>query len=82
MLLEDDFVRSRIHKVIFNAHDTFSAIGGLKIAKKDFGLNIDALSGVISGSPLLISELRGYSDIPVLNNMSPTSFKDILDIVL
>ena len=50
--------------------------------KDEFGYDIDALSGVISGSPLLISELRGYTDVPVINNMNPKSFKDLLEVVL
>ena len=82
MLLQDEYVKSRIHKIIFNAHDTFSAISGINILKDEFGYDADALSGVISGSPLLIQELRGYSSIPVINNMSPNSFKDILEIIV
>ena len=82
LLLENEAIKSRVYKLIFNAHDTFSAIGGINILKKDFGYEVDALSGVISGSPLLIEELRQYSDVPVFNNMSPNAFKDILEIIL
>ena len=82
MLLQDEYVKSRIGKLIFNAHDTFSAIGGLKILKQEFGYDVDAVSGVISGSPLLIKELSDYSSVPVINNMSPNAFKDWLDVIL
>lgn len=82
MLLQDEYVRSRIDKLIFNAHDTFSAIGGIKILQKDFGYDVDAVSGVISGSPLLIKELRDYSSVPVINNMSPNAFNDWLEVIL
>jgi len=81
-LLESDIVRNRIYKVLFNAHDTFSAIGGIKILKEELGYDIDALSGVLSGSPLLIKELQQYSSIPVINNMQSDSFKEILEVII
>jgi hypothetical protein len=37
-LLKSPDVRSRIHKLIFAAQDTFGAIGGLNILKKEFAL--------------------------------------------
>ena len=37
LLLRSPDVRSRIHKLIFAAHDTFGAIGGLNVLKNEFG---------------------------------------------
>lgn len=82
LLLQDDYVRSRIGKLIFNAHDTFSAIGGISLLKEEFGYEIDALSGIVSGSPLLINELREYSNVPVINNMNPAAFKEWVDVIV
>jgi hypothetical protein len=69
LLLKSPDVRSRIHKLIFAAHDTFGAIGGLNILKTEFGLVPDAISGVCSSSPLFLRELSEFTDIPVFNNI-------------
>jgi hypothetical protein len=69
LLLKSPDVRSRIHKLIFAAHDTFGAIGGLNILKNEFGLVPDAMSGVCSSSPLFLRELSEFTDIPVFNNI-------------
>jgi hypothetical protein len=69
LLLKSPDVRSRIHKLIFAAHDTFGAIGGLHILKQEFGLLPDAISGVCSSSPLVLRELAEFTDIPVFNNL-------------
>jgi hypothetical protein len=69
LLLKSPDVRSRIHKLIFAAHDTFGAIGGLNVLKTEFGLVPDAISGVCSSSPLFLRELSEFTDIPVFNNI-------------
>jgi hypothetical protein len=69
MLLRSVDVRSRIHKLIFAAQDTFGAIGGINILKDRFGLVPDAISGVCSSSPLVLRELSEFTDIPVFNNI-------------
>ncbi len=69
ILLKSEAVRSRIHRLVFAAHDTFGAIGGLNILKHEFGLVPDAISGVCSSSPLFLRELSAFTDIPVFNNM-------------
>jgi hypothetical protein len=69
LLLRSPDVRSRIHKLIFAAHDTFGAIGGLNVLKNEFGLIPDAISGVCSSSPLFLRELSEFTDIPVFNNI-------------
>lgn len=76
MLLMAEAVRSRIHKLIFAAHDSLGAIGGLAILKEKFNLVPDAISGCCSSSPLSIRELKEYTNIPIINNfnwqMQPT----------
>jgi hypothetical protein len=69
LLLKSEDVRSRIHRLIFAAHDTFGAIGGLNVLKHEFGLVPDAISGVCSSSPLFLRELSEFTDIPVFNNI-------------
>jgi hypothetical protein len=69
ILLKSEAVRSRIHRLVFSARDTFGAIGGLNILKHEFGLIPDAISGVCSSSPLFLRELSAFTDIPVFNNM-------------
>ena len=69
MLLKSPDVRSRIHRLVFAAHDAFSAIGGINTLKSEFDLAPDAISGVCSSSPLAIRELSQFTNIPVFNNM-------------
>jgi hypothetical protein len=68
MLLNSEDVRSRIHRLVFAAHDAFGAVGGIDVLKRRFGLVPDAISGVCSGSPLAIRELSEFTSIPVFNN--------------
>ncbi|MBN1257332.1 MAG: hypothetical protein JXA52_06465 [Planctomycetes bacterium] len=69
LLLKHEDIRSRIHKLIFCAQDTFGAIGGLKILRDEFALTPDAISGVCSSSPLGIRELQEYTDLPIFNSV-------------
>jgi len=69
MLLKSDFVKERIHKLIFSAKDAMGLIGGLKVLKDKFNLTPDAISGLCSSSPLQIRELSTHTDIPVFNSM-------------
>ncbi len=81
LLLKSEDVRSRIHKLIFAAHDTFGAIGGLNILKHEFGLIPDAISGVCSSSPLFLRELSEFTDIPVFNNID-CSLKQLSELLI
>ena len=69
ILLGSDDVRSRIHKLVFAAHDAFGAVGGIEVLKNRFNLVPDALSGVCSSSPLALRELSDFTSIPVFNNL-------------
>jgi hypothetical protein len=70
MLLRSGDVRTRIHKLVFSAHDAFGVVGGLRVLRESFGLDPDAISGVCSSSPLGIREFRSFTDIPVFNNVN------------
>jgi len=69
MLLRSEELRCRIHKLVFSAHDTFGAIGGLDVLRKTFDMVPDAISGVCSSSPLGVRELEAYTEIPIFNNI-------------
>lgn len=69
MLLEAEDVRKRIHKLIFCANDALGAIGGLDLLTGKMGLEPDAVSGVCSSSPLMLSEISRVVDVPVFNSM-------------
>jgi len=69
MLLASQEVQSRIHRLIFAAHDALGAIAGVDILRRRFGLKVDAISGLCSASPLAIEELRAFTDIPVVSNV-------------
>ena len=69
MLLRNEYVRSRIHRMVFSATDAFGAVGGLRILKEEFGLIPDAVSGRCTSSPLMIRELRERTNITVFNNV-------------
>jgi hypothetical protein len=71
MLLQNPWVRSRIHRLVFSAADVFGALGGIQVLRDRFDLAPDAISGRCSSSPLLVRELRDQSDIPVFNNARP-----------
>lgn len=81
MLLRNEYIRSRIHRLVFSANDAFGAIGGIRILKDEFGLTPDAVSGRCTSSPLMIRELRERTDIPVYNNVIP-DLKKLSEILL
>lgn len=69
MLLRNDYVRSRIFKLVFSASDAFGALGGLRILADEFDLTPDAISGRCTSSPLTIQELRHRASVHVYNNV-------------
>ena len=80
MLLNNETIKERIHKLIFSANSAFGAIGGISVLKEKYGLTPDAISGVCSSSPLSIRELKDFTNIPVVNNINP-NFKEFLEIL-
>lgn len=72
MLLHAKLVRRRIHRLIFAAADAAGAIGGLGVLEKVFGLEPDAVSGIMSSSPLAIREFNEFHNrVPVFDNLRP-----------
>lgn len=70
ILLNSDAVKSRIHRLIFAAHDAMGAISGIQILHEKFGLDPDAISGVCSSSPLAVEELEKFCNISTFDNMN------------
>jgi hypothetical protein len=68
-LLRHEYVRSRIHRLIFSAGDAFGAIGGVRVMEEEFGLRPDAISGRCSASPLIVRELQERTKVPVFDNV-------------
>ncbi len=62
-------VQERIHRLVFCGRDAFGCLGGIGILEERFGLTPDAISGIVSGSPLLVREFAEYSDIPVFDSV-------------
>jgi hypothetical protein len=69
-LLKDEWVRSRIHRLVFSAIDAFGAIGGVRVLEEEFDLRPDAISGRCTSSPLVIRELQSKTEVPVFDNMA------------
>jgi hypothetical protein len=68
MMLSNQTVRDRIHRLVFAARDTFGALGGIQVLKSEFGLTPDAISGIVASSPLLVREFAEQSAIPIINS--------------
>jgi len=82
ILLASDEVQSRIHRLVFCASEALGCVGGLKVLKERFQLVPDAISGIISSSPLALQELADHGgDIPVFNNLE-RDLKQISEILI
>lgn len=71
MLLASPVVRRRIHRLVLCATDTFAAIGGLHTLDHRFELEPDAISGLVTSSPLGVRELECVSKIPAFHAAEP-----------
>jgi len=65
MLLSHPDVTGRLDKLIFGA------LGGLRILRDTYGLEPNAISGLVSGSPLGIRELSEHTAVPVFDSAEP-----------
>ena len=63
-LLQDKAFMSTIHKVIFSCGDSLSAFYGVQLLK-EWGIEVTAISGRFTMSPLLIQEVHDHIKIPV-----------------
>lgn len=64
MLLSDSIFRSTIYGVIYSAADSLAAIDGVQVLEK-WGIRPLFICGLLTASPLLIKEVKEYTDIPV-----------------
>ena len=69
MLLKNSYIRSRIHRLVLSATDSFGALGALNTLRQEFDLMPHAISGICSSSPLMVRELSAPTKIPVANNV-------------
>ncbi len=65
MLLSDPNFRSTIYATLFSAGDSLGVISGLQILA-DWGIQPFAVSGLFTASELLIREVEGRVDVPIL----------------
>jgi hypothetical protein len=65
MLLQNHHFMSQISAVIFSAAGSLGAISGLQILKR-MNIEVFAVSGLFTASPLLIEEVEGVAKQPVL----------------
>ncbi|MEM8923941.1 MAG: hypothetical protein AAGD35_10605 [Actinomycetota bacterium] len=71
MLLHSPEVRERIYRLVLCATDAFGAIGGLHVLDDVYGLQPDAISGLVASSPLGLQELNGYTKVPAFDAAEP-----------
>lgn len=64
MLLTNRYLMSTIHAVMFSAGDSLAAINGIQVLG-NWGVRPFAISGLLTASPLLISEVREHCSLPV-----------------
>lgn len=63
LLKDKDFMKT-IYKVIFSCGDSLSAFYGVQLLR-EWGIEVAAISGRFTMSPLLIEEVHSHSKIPV-----------------
>jgi hypothetical protein len=68
MLLATKQVKSRVHRLVFTAHDALGAIAGVDILLNKFGLVPHTISVLCSALPLAVKELNDFTDIPAVSN--------------
>jgi hypothetical protein len=69
MLLESDFVRRHIHRLILCCGDPLAVAGGIQILDRDFGLKVHALSGRVASSELGRREVATFTKLPCFDSM-------------
>ncbi len=63
-LLKDKSFMTTIDKVLFSCGDSLSAFHGVQLLK-EWGIDVTAISGTFTMSPLLVNEVRDHLNIPV-----------------
>jgi hypothetical protein len=63
-LLRDQAFMRTIHKVVFSCGDSLSAFHGVQLLK-EWGIEVAAISGRFTMSPLLVNEVHDHIKVPV-----------------
>lgn len=63
-LLQDEAFMKTIHRTVFSCGDSLSAFHGVELLNK-WGIDVAAISGRFTMSPLLIQEVQAHLNIPV-----------------
>jgi hypothetical protein len=66
MLLSDRRFTSTVDGVVFSAGDSLAAVNGIQLLHQ-WGIYPDAISGLLTASPLLVQEVAANTAVPVLN---------------
>ncbi len=69
MLLESEFVRRHIHKLILCCGDPLAVAGGIGIIEREFHLKVAALSGRVASSELGRREVATFTKLPCFDSM-------------
>ena len=69
VLLKMPEVRQRISRPVLCAGDSTAVSGGQEMLREKFDLEPDAISGLCSGSPLPMPEIRCFTNLPILKSM-------------
>lgn len=64
-LLKDKEFSQTIHRVVFNSGDSLSAFHGVQLLK-EWGIEVVAVAGMFTTSPLLVQEVQNHLNMPVL----------------
>lgn len=68
-LLKNEKVKEKIHRLILCCNNAVTAKGGLSIVEHQYGLKVNAISGMAANSYLGQQEIRQFTDIPLFNSM-------------
>ncbi len=69
MLLECEFVRRHIHKLILCCGDPLAVAGGIGIIENEFHLKVAAVSGRVASSELGRREVATFTKLPCFDSM-------------
>lgn len=67
MLLDSPVLRNRVDMLVLSAPDALAAIFGIKYLE-DRGYNVDAVTGLITSSPLNSREFTAASNVPLVSS--------------
>lgn len=79
-LLRDPLFQSVVDTVVFAASDALGAVAGVR-ELQEAGLEVAAVSGVLTSSPLATAEARQVLDVPVLDTFGMTAADTARDLL-